>query len=755
MTDGVQPSSRASDWVAGVTDAFAGALARGVARGQVADVAVTDGAAILGVAQLRLLGHDDEPPAEDGLVWHAVPVGTRRRLAAGRAGHLLWTPRHAAALDAMAAMLLAALYVELAGTDERRLRSAQASAQAAMLRKLERRQQVLTEMVQVQRSLARRAPLQEKLDLVTAAVARVLDVELVGIRLVDSATPDELVVVSGAGLDGDLPLRSPVSDSGVGGLAFRRNETVTVEDYDGHTDAMATYRASGVQAAAATPVQQFGRAVGSIVAATRAPARRFTEDDLETLRAFADQASIALTEQHLFSEMQQGLIDPLTGLANRARLHDQLVSALELATGSGAGPAVLFVDLDGFKMVNDAFGHSVGDELLVKVAERLRDVVVAPDLAARFGGDEFTVLLPVVRDIAEAVRAADVVLDSLQSRFLVSGHDIAVSASIGIAWDRRRPSTAPGSASDAAVDMLRCADTAMYRAKSAGRNQFAVFEERMHDELVRRMDRERQLRLGVERDELAAYFQPVVDLETGACTGAEALVRWNRDGQLVPPAHFMHLAEETGLIVPVGRRVLEQACAVLAAWGRAGHHGLSMSVNLSPRELESPTLVEEVRAQIATLGLTPGSLVIELTESSLMRDVDAVAQILHELRALGVRVAIDDFGTGYSSLARLRWLPIDILKIDRSFVELVDADAGSQAMLRAVLTLAAALDLQVVVEGIEREEQRSVLTGLGCRWGQGYLFSAAVPAERLGAFLRGDAVPRQQAWPRPVRAAAR
>ena len=233
-----------------------------------------------------------------------------------------------------------------------------------LLQQLEHRQHVLTEMVRVQRSLARRAPLQEKLDLVTSAVARVLAVDLVAIRLVDPLTTDELVIVSGSGLDPDSPRRSPVSGSGVGGAAFRTNDIVVVGDYSRHPAAMTAYTRGGVQTAMGAPVQEFGRAVGSIVAASTVPGREFDETDLETLRAFADQASIALTEQHLYQAMQQGYVDPLTGLPNRVRLHEQLTTSLELETGSGAGPAVLFIDLDGFKIVNDALGHGMGDELL-------------------------------------------------------------------------------------------------------------------------------------------------------------------------------------------------------------------------------------------------------------------------------------------------------------------------------------------------------------------------------------------------------
>ena len=322
---------------------------------------------------------------------------------------------------------------------------------------------------------------------------------------------------------------------------------------------------------------------------------------------------------------------------------------------------------------------------------------------------------------------------------------MTVSASIGIAWDRRRPDVA----ADAAVDMMRCADTAMYRAKSLGRGRFVVFEEQMHDDLVRAMARERHLRHALEHNELTTHFQPIVDLVTGAVSAPRPSCAGTADGQLVPPAQFIAIAEETGLIVDLGRQVLRDACLVVASWAEDEIVGLTMSVNLSVRELENPDLVEYVRTELLRHGVSPSSFVIELTESALMRDVAVMTQRLAGLRALGIRIAIDDFGTGYSSLARLRWLPIDILKIDRSFVDLVDTDPHSHAMLSAVLQLASALDLQVVVEGVERETQQTALRALGCEWAQGFHFSAAVPAEQLRGLVAG---PARRTLPQAVRA---
>ena len=513
---------------------------------------------------------------------------------------------------------------------------------------------------------------------------------------------------------------------------------------------MGLYRSAGVRAAIAVPVQEFGRAVGSIVAGSTMPGRRFDDSDRETLLAFADQASIALTEQHLFEEMLQGYTDPLTGLANRVQLLIGLSAALNLvdvraqpaahsAPGADATstPAVLFIDLDGFKIVNDTLGHGVGDELLVKVADRLRRVVLDPATVARFGGDEFLVLLPTCAALSTATELAAALLSALTPAFEVSGHVVSIAASIGIAWAGH---TTEGAAATS-IDLLRHADTAMYRAKAEGRGRFAVYEQQMYDELVRAQARERELREAIDADAMTAHFQPVVDLATGTIIGAEALVRWNRDGQLVPPMEFIGVAEETGLIVPLGRQVLRQACNVLAEWRHAGRDTLSMSVNLSMRELESPTLVEDLQAELERAGVAPSRLVVELTESALMRDVASMTLRLRALRSLGVRVAIDDFGTGYSSLARLRSLPIDILKIDRSFVDGLDRDPMSRALAATVLQLADALGFDVVAEGVEREDQRAVLLELGCRVGQGFLFARPLPQHEMTALLLAPAQP--------------
>jgi diguanylate cyclase (GGDEF)-like protein len=615
------------------------------------------------------------------------------------------------------------------------------TAGAELRAALDHRQSVLTEMVAVQRALARRGPLQQKLDLVTQAVSRVLDVKLVGIRLVDRTNPEELLVVSGTGLDPTLPIRSPVAGSGVGGAAFRSNQTVCVDDYGEHPAAMGHYLRAGVRVVMGVPVQKFGRAVGSIVAASTTPGRRFDETDRETLRAFADQASIALTEQHLFEEMQQGYTDPLTGLANRVQLLIGLSAALNLVADDGSTAAVLFIDLDGFKIVNDTLGHAIGDELLVKVAQRLRRAAPGTATVGRFGGDEFLILLPACAAVSEASAVAQHLLDALTASFDVSGHEVTIAASIGIAWAGGTGGTEPGSAASS-LDLLRHADTAMYRAKAAGRGRYCVFEQEMYDDLVRALARERDLREAVESEAMTAHFQPIVDLGTGTVTGAEALVRWDHGGRLVPPLEFVGIAEETGLIVPLGRQMLRHACNALAQWRHAGLNTLSMSVNLSVRELESPSLVDDLQAELDRTGVDPSSLVIELTESALMRDVTSMSVRLTTLRSLGVRIAIDDFGTGYSSLARLRWLPIDILKIDRSFVDELDSDRLSRAMAATVLQLADALGLEVVAEGVERDAQRTVLLDLGCRVGQGYLFGRPLPLPEMTALLlRGQAGP--------------
>jgi diguanylate cyclase (GGDEF)-like protein/PAS domain S-box-containing protein len=436
--------------------------------------------------------------------------------------------------------------------------------------------------------------------------------------------------------------------------------------------------------------------------------------------------------------------DALTGLANRALFADRLDHALARTDRLAAPVAVLFVDLDDFKAVNDGSGHTAGDELLVAVADRLRTTLRPGDTVARLGGDEFAVLIEDPTESAGPEAAAGRVLTALAEPFAVGdGAEVRITASVGIALG--------AAGQHDAAELLRHADVAMYAAKAAGKSRSAVFEPEMDSAIIGQLQLKAELARAVEREEFTVYYQPTVELATGRLAGVEALVRWEHPERgLVPPLEFIPLAERTGLIVPIGRSVLREACRQMRAWQLSypTTPPMIVSVNLSARELEEPGLVDSVRAVLAETGLDPAHLVLEITESLLLVDLPATVRVLSELRILGVRLAVDDFGTGYSSLAYLENLPIDILKIDKSFVDRIgDApaepgpdDAPQQpVMVSAISQLGHALHLQLVAEGIELREQVSMLRGLACQYGQGYYFAKPLTSGALAELLHRQA----------------
>ena len=418
--------------------------------------------------------------------------------------------------------------------------------------------------------------------------------------------------------------------------------------------------------------------------------------------------------------------DGLTGLANRALFTDRLEQAIRRTARSGDDLAVVFLDLDGFKNVNDSLGHHAGDALICEVAAILQGAVRTEDTLARLGGDEFAILVEATRGAQEAVRIAERVLAALSSPLDLGGPRVHISASIGIATS---DVGATGSS------LLRDADNAMYWAKSAGRGRFVVFNPQMRSAAAERLQLEKDLRAALPDGQFRLVYQPVVDLSSERVVGFEALIRWDHPtlGVLLPE-RFLPVAEDIGLIVDIGAWVLREACAAAATWQRMHPElVLSMAVNVSPSQLASPDLVRHVRDSLATSGLLPSALVLELTESVLVRDPVLAAERLRELRALGVRLALDDFGTGYSSLSHLREFAVDILKIDRSFVSTIDDEEAMPAILRGLINLGRTLDLEIVAEGIEEELQRTHLHAGGAGLAQGYLFAA--PLERTDAEL--------------------
>jgi diguanylate cyclase (GGDEF)-like protein/PAS domain S-box-containing protein len=423
------------------------------------------------------------------------------------------------------------------------------------------------------------------------------------------------------------------------------------------------------------------------------------------------------------------LYDPLTGLPNRALFGDRLRHVLA-HRGRNAATAVYFLDLDRFKRINDSLGHSAGDEVLREVAQRLQSVVRPEDTVARFGGDEFTVLCESVGGVLEAVSIADRLQRPLARRLRVGGAELRLSASIGVAL-------VEASEDGDGLRLIEDADAAMYRAKERGGARAELFDARMRENAVRAMAIEQELMRGLERDELTLHFQPHVDLRSGVVVGAEALVRWDHPERgLIVPDRFLDVAEETGLIVPVGAWVVGAACERLAAWqARPETAGLTLSVNLSARELTHPDVVSTVLGCVRAAGVDPCGLTVEVTESTAMADGDTGFRALRDMSAEGIRVAIDDFGTGYSSLEQLRRMPVDVVKVDRSFVSGMSADATDRELVAAVVGMGRALNLCVVAEGIETAEQAEVLREMGCDLGQGYLFSRPVAGDELEALV--------------------
>ncbi len=425
---------------------------------------------------------------------------------------------------------------------------------------------------------------------------------------------------------------------------------------------------------------------------------------------------------------RQAFADSLTGLANRALFRDRVEHALARGRRDGGRVTLLLIDLDDFKVVNDSLGHTAGDQLLCALAGRLRAEVRTCDTLARLGGDEFAVLVEDLDDL-ETAALADRIVSAVRRPVRLGNRDIASTVSIGIATVKA------GGGEAEADELLRDADLAMYAAKNGGRDRSAVFDPTMYADVLREAQQRADMERALAEDEFVVHYQPIVDLPQRRLIGFEALVRWQHPQQgLVPPNDFIPLAEATGLIVPLGRWVLQSACDQLARWHAVWPvaNGLRMSVNLSARQFQYDGLVADVAHALEHSGVDPTSLVLEITESMLMRDTDATVSTLRALKDLGVRLAIDDFGTGYSSLAYLRQFPVDILKIDRSFV---DGMTGDASLAEAVVQMGRALQLQTIAEGIETTDQWTALRSLGCEYGQGYLFAKPVEPAEVDALL--------------------
>jgi diguanylate cyclase (GGDEF)-like protein len=519
----------------------------------------------------------------------------------------------------------------------------------------------------------------------------------------------------------------------------------------------------GYRDAMATLLQGEGMLLGTLVVANRlSDVGTFDTDDLHLFDAFAAQTSVAVQNTRLgYRLRQQAFHDTLTDLANRALFMDRLEHALTRRERHDESLAVMFLDLDDFKEINDSLGHMAGDELLARVADRLKLVLRASDTAARFGGDEFAILVEETADPEDTIRVAERVVSVFKPRFVLAGREVTISASVGVAVTASRDITAE--------ELVGQADVAMYRAKVKGKDTYEIFEPGMQDVVARRLEVRTDLERAIDRNELVVMYQPIVDITNSTPVGVEALVRWKHPRWgMVAPLEFIGIAEETGMIRELGLYVLEEACRQWQEWQveLIDEPAFTVSVNVSPRQLRDPSFVSEVWRILTRVGLPPSHLTLEITESFMVDDPESARARLRELKALGVRISMDDFGTGYSSLASLQDLPLDVLKIDKLFVDHVAEDPRRTAFAQAIIRMGKTLGLGLIAEGVENAEQAERLQSLGCRFAQGFYFSRPVAADEIKRMLHAshairvaggrwaESEPERRAWLRVLEESA-
>jgi diguanylate cyclase (GGDEF)-like protein len=587
-------------------------------------------------------------------------------------------------------------------------------------------------LADIQRAIARRTPLGRTFQIITKAARELLDVDMATLNLVEQDDRSVGSMVAASGIPAEVMARVqrvPLVAGGVSGLAVLGDELVFVEDYTTSPIAMPALTAARLQSVMSTPVHENGRAVGCLTVGTFSHLREWDKSSQGILLALAEHASLALTDARTLEAMNRAFHDSLTGLASRALF---LTRMEEVLTADPDGVAVVLVDLDRFKVVNDSLGHGAGDRLLVGVAERIRSQLREGDTAARLGGDEFAVLLPGICGAEEAEPVVAGILERLREPFDLGDSEAYVTASVGLAHSR------PGETD--AQSLLVHADLAMYQAKKHGKDRYEVFEPAMRTAFQASIELEADLRRAVVRHEFELRYQPIVHLASGEITGVEALIRWQHPSRgMVSPAAFIPLAEETGMIVPIGEWVLHEACRRVAEWNtRRTGRPLTVSVNISAVQLEQRALPQVVQGALDAGGLPADRLVLELTESLLVDHRPATLHRLQEIKSLGVRLAIDDFGTGYSSLAYLRRFPVDIIKIDKSFVDDVVDEPTAAALTHGIIQLGRALQLSTIAEGIEHVGQMTTLAGGDCEMGQGYYFAEPLTQTALDNLLFPD-----------------
>ena len=569
-------------------------------------------------------------------------------------------------------------------------------------------------------------------DEATQLIARVLGVEYGGVlKLLPGK--EELVLVSAVGVPEEIigKARIPAGYRSQAGYAIATGLTTVVTDLERETRFQKSelQTSLGMRSAAILLIRGAAEPYGVLGACSLAP-HEFSPEDVDFLQAIANVLANAIERRRTEEQTQhEALHDPLTGLPNRSLFLDRLEHALSVTARREGSIAVLFLDLDQFKLVNDSLGHAAGDELLASVAPRIEQALRPGDTVARFGGDEFAVLAEDIDSERGAIRVAERIAEALSHPFVLRDREHFVSASVGISI---------GHGSELPEGLIRDADSALYRAKERGRGGFEIFDEVMRARVIEHVQTENDLRRAIQRQELELHYQPVIRLINGSVVSMEALLRWNHPERgLLGPLAFIPVAEESRLIVPIGRWVIEQACRQVSSWQQLNPDvaPVSVAVNISARQLGDPNLISHIEGTIRANRIDPSTLWLELTETALLDDTSFVERSLRELKGLGVRLVLDDFGVGFSSLGYLKRLPLSMIKLDRTFVEHVPESPQDTAIVRAVSQMADTIGIGVVAEGVETVEQVRAARDLGCGYAQGFHFAEPVPASEVEALL--------------------
>jgi diguanylate cyclase (GGDEF)-like protein/PAS domain S-box-containing protein len=563
-----------------------------------------------------------------------------------------------------------------------------------------------------------------------SAAARLLDADVA--VMAELVADEDLFSVRAhhGGAPALVATRVPARPDTQPGHSVINRTAVVVEDWATESRFEPPAAEHGLLSGICVPVDGAHRTFGILTISCRRR-RHYRADEVAFLQSLANVLADAM-ERHAIEDdiRHQALHDPLTGLPNRVLFLDRIEQALARLRRRRSLAAILFIDFDHFNVINDSLGHHIGDELLAAAAPRLKHAVRVSDTVARFGGDEFAILLEEIGGESDAIEMAERVAALFARPFVIAGTEHFITASVGIALAH---------GGELPMELIRDADAAMYRAKERGRARYEVFDEAMRGRALARLRVENDLRRALERSEFQLDYQPIVSLPDRAIVGVEALIRWHHPERgLVPPVEFIPVAEENGLIEPIGRWVLERACRQAAQWHSEWPDArpLEMSVNLSAIQLAKPGLADTVEAALQATGLDPACLCLEITETAMLREPEAIEEALRALGALGVRLALDDFGTGYSSLSYLPRLPLDTLKIDRSFVDGLGVESQDTAITEAIIAMSRALSLTVVAEGVEVEPQAEELVRLGCELAQGFHFCRPVAAREISVMLR-------------------